>query len=68
MDEGTNYDDGMRRISWELKSVNAYLDELHRFWATSFGISGPQWTISSAIVELDTSDGVPVNAVSKMLC
>ena len=57
----------IRRFTWEISSINTYLEELRQFWARALGISGPQWMILMAISDLDKDDGVPVNVVSKLL-
>ena len=59
--------DAVRRFTWEIASIGVHLDELRYFWAKALGISGPQWMILMAIAELDQGNGVPVNAVGKML-
>lgn len=59
--------DWVRRFIWEIASINVHLEELRQFWAKALGISGPQWMILMALADLDKQDGVPVNAVSKML-
>ena len=59
--------DIIRRFTWEISSINMYLEELRQFWARTLGISGPQWLILMAISDLDKDDGVPVNVVSKLL-
>lgn len=59
--------DAIRRFTWEIASISVHLDELRYFWAKAIGISGPQWMILMAIAELDRGEGVPVNAVAKML-
>lgn len=59
--------DIIRRFTWEISSINMYLEELRQFWAKTLGISGPQWLILMAISDLDKDDGVPVNVVSKLL-
>jgi DNA-binding MarR family transcriptional regulator len=48
-------------------SINVHLEELRYFWAKALGISGPQWMILMALMDLDQDEGVPVNAVSKKL-
>jgi len=50
-----------------IASINVHLEELRYFWAKTLGVSGPQWMILMALVDLDQDDGVPVNAVSKKL-
>jgi len=59
--------DIIRRFTWEISSINMYLEELRQFWARTLGISGPQWLILMAISDLDKDDGVPINVVSKLL-
>src|ERR1700753_457427 len=59
--------DVARRFTWEIASISVHLEELRYFWAKALGISGPQWMILMAVAELDQSEGIPVNAVSKML-
>lgn len=59
--------DVARRFTWEIASISVHLEELRYFWAKALGISGPQWMIVMAIVEIDRGEGVAVNAVSKML-
>lgn len=59
--------DIIKRFTWEISSINMYLEELRQFWARTLGISGPQWMILMAISDLDKDDGVPVNVVSKLL-
>src|SRR6516162_2644510 len=59
--------DVVRRFTWVIASINVHLEELRHFWAKTLGISGPQWLILMALVDLDQDDGVPVNAVSKKL-
>ena len=59
--------DVIRRFTWVIASINVHLEELRYFWAKTLGISGPQWMILMALLDLDQDDGVPVNAVSKKL-
>jgi DNA-binding MarR family transcriptional regulator len=59
--------DTIRRFTWVIASINVHLEELRYYWAKALGISGPQWMILMALADLDESDGVPVNAVSKKL-
>lgn len=59
--------DAARRFTWEIAAISVHLEELRYFWAKALGISGPQWMILMAIADLDHGEGVPVNAVSKML-
>jgi DNA-binding MarR family transcriptional regulator len=59
--------DAVKQFTWAIASINVHLEELRQFWAKAIGISGPQWMILMALADLDKADGVPVNAVSKML-
>ena len=59
--------DVIRRFTWEIASISVHLEELRHFWAKTLGISGPQWMIIMALADLDKGEGVPVNAVSKLL-
>ncbi|GLR84881.1 MarR family winged helix-turn-helix transcriptional regulator [Bradyrhizobium iriomotense] len=59
--------DIIKCFTWEISSINNYLEELRQVWARTLGISGPQWMILMAISDLDKDDGVPVNVVSKLL-
>jgi DNA-binding MarR family transcriptional regulator len=57
----------IKRLTWTIAAMNVHLEELRYFWAKTLGISGPQWMILMALADMDESDGVPVNAVSKKL-
>jgi DNA-binding MarR family transcriptional regulator len=59
--------DVVRQFTWQIASINVYLDEIRRFWARALGISGPQWMILMALADLDKGEGVSVKVVSKML-
>ena len=59
--------DVIRRFTWVIAAIDVHLEELRYFWAKTLGISGPQWMILMALVDLDQDDGVPVNVVSKKL-
>jgi DNA-binding MarR family transcriptional regulator len=59
--------DVIRRFAWEIASISVHLEEIRHFWAKTLGISGPQWMMVVALADLDKGEGVPVNAVSKML-
>ena len=56
-----------RQFGWEVAAINGHLQEIRNFWASAIGVSGPQWTILTALSELDQGKGVPVKVVSKML-
>jgi MarR family transcriptional regulator, organic hydroperoxide resistance regulator len=63
----TKDQDVIRRLTWEIASISVHLEEIRYFWAKTLGVSGPQWMIIVALADLDQGEGVPVNAVSKML-
>src|SRR5215216_1585873 len=56
-----------QQLDWEITAINVHLQEIRYFWAKTLGISGPQWMILMALVDLDQGEGVPVKVVSKML-
>ncbi|MGX1350610.1 DNA-binding MarR family transcriptional regulator [Bradyrhizobium elkanii] len=56
-----------RRFVWEIRSINAHLEELRQLRADGLGITGPQWMILMALVELDREKGIPVHVVSKLM-
>ncbi|MGL3210343.1 MarR family winged helix-turn-helix transcriptional regulator [Bradyrhizobium sp. BR 1433] len=67
---GTNLADGQEmvcRFTWEIRSINARLEELRQFRANMLGVTGPQWTILTALADLEGEDGIPVNVVSKLM-
>ena len=66
-DLGSMKHDLARQFGWEVAAINVHLQEIRNFWARAIGVSGPQWTILTALSELDQGEGVPVNVVSKML-
>jgi MarR family transcriptional regulator, organic hydroperoxide resistance regulator len=59
--------DVVRRLLWDIASINIHLDEIRDFWAKALGISSPQWMILMALADLDRGQGVPVKDVSTML-
>ena len=59
--------DVIRRFTWEISSIRVHLEDLCHFWAKTLDITGPQWMIIMALADMDKGEGVPVNAVSKML-
>ncbi|TFV48217.1 MarR family winged helix-turn-helix transcriptional regulator [Bradyrhizobium niftali] len=59
--------DFLRRIGWDIDSINVHLCELRRHTARELGITGPQWMILMALEDLDNGDGVPVHVVSNRL-
>src|SRR5262249_8623650 len=60
-------EDTISRLTWTIAAMNVHLEELRYFWAKTLGITGPQWMILMALADMDESDGVPVNVVSKKL-
>lgn len=48
-----------------LETIGKLLFETQAFWAKPLGVSVPQWSILSAIAEMDRGDGVPVAEVAK---
>jgi DNA-binding MarR family transcriptional regulator len=67
MDASIKSRDVIRRFGWEIISIGVHFQELRQFWAKVLGISGPQWMIIMALADLDSDEGAPVNAVSRML-
>ena len=68
MDESVKKNlDVIRRFAWEIAAISVHLEELRHYWAKTLGISGPQWMMIVALADMDRGEGVPVNAVSKML-
>jgi MarR family transcriptional regulator, organic hydroperoxide resistance regulator len=64
---GSQTQEIVRNLLWDITSINVHLDEIRRFWAKALGISGPQWTILKAIADLDQGQGVSVKDVTAML-
>jgi DNA-binding MarR family transcriptional regulator len=67
MNASTKNQDVIRRFGWAIISIGAHFEELRHFWAKVLGISGPQWMIITALADLDSDEGAPVYAVSRML-
>lgn len=53
-----------RQIVWDIVSIMDYLDEMRARWAERIGVTGPQWKILMAIVDLDQGQGTSVGEVS----
>jgi DNA-binding MarR family transcriptional regulator len=53
-----------RQIIWDIVSIMDYLDEMRSRWAERIGVTGPQWKILMAIVDLDQGEGTSVGEVS----
>jgi DNA-binding MarR family transcriptional regulator len=52
------------QIIWDFVAISNHLEDIRRFWAKLFGISGSQWLILMAISDLDKGNGVSVGDVS----
>lgn len=61
------YREAINHLTWEIRAIYAYLEEIQRVWARALGISRSQWMILMAISDLDGGSGVPVKAVAKLL-
>jgi len=57
----------VRKLLCDITAINSHLDEMRHFWAQTLGISGPQWTILTALAALDRGQGVPVKDLVAML-
>jgi len=53
-----------RQVIWDVISIMDYLDDVRSRWAERIQVSGPQWKILMAIIDLDQGKGVPVGEVS----
>ncbi|WP_022722809.1 MarR family winged helix-turn-helix transcriptional regulator [Rhodopseudomonas sp. B29] len=56
-----------RRFTATVASVHSFLDDIRAFFAKGLGITGPQFSILTAIQGLDEADGVSVRHVAKAL-
>lgn len=60
-----SYDQNLvREILWDLDSINMYLNEVRRYWACKLEVTGPQWALLMALIDLDLGGGVPVKDVA----
>lgn len=59
--------DAARRFASAVASVAVYLDEIRQFRARHLGISGPQFAILLAVLDLDQGEGVSVRHVAKAI-
>jgi MarR family transcriptional regulator, organic hydroperoxide resistance regulator len=50
----------VRKLLWDISAINVHLDDMRRSWAQTLGITGPQWTILTALAALDKGQGVSV--------
>lgn len=54
-----------RRFTTTVASVAVFLDEIRQFRAKSLGISGPQFALLMAVMDLEQGDGVSIRHVAK---
>ncbi|ACE99099.1 MarR family winged helix-turn-helix transcriptional regulator [Rhodopseudomonas palustris] len=54
-----------RRFATTVASVTVFLDEIRQFRAKSLGISGPQFALLMAVMDLEQGDGVSIRHVAK---
>lgn len=64
---GLTKQDLARQFEWEIVATVMHLQQIRSFWAKAVGVSGPQWSIMTALSELDKGEGVPVKDVAKIL-
>lgn len=57
--------DVARRFATTVASVAVYLDEIRHFRAKAMSISGPQFALLMAVMDLEQGDGVSVRHVAK---
>jgi DNA-binding MarR family transcriptional regulator len=62
-----SHETSMRRLAFESALVAAHFNDLAKFWATNLELSGAQWSIMQALMELDRGDGVSVKDVAKLM-
>jgi len=60
-------DESSRELVWDIFAISSHLAEVRRVWATTLGVSGPQWLILMAVDYLDERNGVSVGTVSAKL-
>ncbi len=54
-----------RRFATTVAGVAVFLDEIRQFRAKSLGISGPQFALLMAVMDLEQGDGVSIRHVAK---
>ncbi|QDL99436.1 MarR family transcriptional regulator [Rhodopseudomonas palustris] len=54
-----------RRFAATVASVAVFLDDIRQFRAKAMGISGPQFALLMAVMDLEQGDGVSVRHVAK---
>ena len=57
--------DVARRFAAAVANVAVFLDEIRQFRAKSLGISGPQFALLMAVMDLEQGDGVSIRHVAK---
>lgn len=57
--------DVARRFAATVASVAIFLDEIRQFRAKSLGISGPQFALLMAVMDLEQGEGVSIRHVAK---
>jgi len=62
-----NSDRALRKLLYDLFTVGAQLEEIRRRVGARIDLTGPQFTIMTAIAELEGSKGVSVGRVAKHL-
>ena len=62
---GSDHD--LRKLLYDVFTVGARLEEIRRELAARINLSGPQFTIMTAIAELEGSKGVSVGQVAEYL-
>ncbi|MBH5391870.1 MarR family winged helix-turn-helix transcriptional regulator [Bradyrhizobium diversitatis] len=60
-------DRAVRDFIWNIVEIHSQLEEIHKDWARTLGITEPQWLILMAIDELDQGRGVSGIAVANKL-
>jgi MarR family transcriptional regulator, organic hydroperoxide resistance regulator len=60
-------DDSVRRFGWAVAAVSTRLEDLRHCWATTLGVSGPQWLILMAVDDRQGESGIPVKDVAAKL-
>ncbi|QQO35584.1 MarR family transcriptional regulator [Bradyrhizobium diazoefficiens] len=67
MAEQEQLDRALKDFIWNIVEVHSQLEEIHKSWAQTLGITQPQWLILMAIDELDEGRGVSGIAVANKL-
>ncbi|MCK1328427.1 MarR family transcriptional regulator [Bradyrhizobium sp. CW9] len=67
MGEKHRIDRAVRDFIWNIVEIHSQLEEIHKSWAETLGLTEPQWLILMAIDELDDGPGVSGVAVASKL-